>query len=114
MTGVASMRPTDVTYLQAIGDATTRKIFTKRSSPHSQLLTLTDAISTGLLELRAATDCFLTAIYASTRHMPFGVRYVAREIKRGLEAKFPQESPENILRVVCHLIYYRFIQPAAV
>ena len=45
--------------------------------------------------------------------MPFGVRYVAREVYNGLRQKFPDEEEQNILRPVCHLVYYRFIQPAA-
>ena len=44
--------------------------------------------------------------------MPFGVRYVAREIFRALRARFPQESEENVLRVAGHVVYYRFLQPA--
>lgn len=53
-------------------------------------------------------------MYASTSKMPFGVRYVAREVYRALRTKFPNEPEEDVIRVVGHLVYYRFIQPAAV
>lgn len=67
-----------------------------------------------LKALRAATDGVLEAMYASTRRMPFGIRYVAREVFRSLQTRFPNEPEHEIIRVVGNLIYYRFIQPAAV
>lgn len=65
-----------------------------------------------LLALRKTTTAFLAAMFSSTRTMPFGVRYVAREIFRALRARFSQESEENVLRIAGHVVYYRFLQPA--
>lgn len=69
---------------------------------------------TDLIALRRATAAFLSAMYASTRNMPFGVRYVAREVFRSLRDKFPNEPEHDVLRVAGHVVYYRFIQPAIV
>lgn len=46
--------------------------------------------------------------------MPFGMRYIAREIFRALEIKFVDESKEALIRVVGHFLYYRYINPAIV
>lgn len=64
--------------------------------------------------LRARTDRFLLGIFASTSRMPFGMRYIAREIFRALEIKFQNESREQLIRVVGHFLYYRYINPAVV
>lgn len=68
--------------------------------------------STDLIALRQATDSILQAMYRSTASMPYGIRFVAREVFRSLRAKFPHESEAEILRVAGHLVYYRAIQPA--
>lgn len=46
--------------------------------------------------------------------MPFGMRYIAREIFRALEIKFGNETKESLIRVVGHFLYYRYINPAVV
>ena len=71
-------------------------------------------LSADLQLLRAKTDRFLTGIFTSTPRMPFGMRYIAREIFRALEVKFNTESKENLIRVVGHFLYYRYINPAVV
>lgn len=67
-----------------------------------------------LLAIRGVTSDFLQAMYRSTDRIPFGIRYIGREVFHVLRAKFPNEPQKDALRVVAHLIYYRFIQPAAV
>lgn len=46
--------------------------------------------------------------------MPFGVRYIAREVAIALRKKFPGTDEKEVMRAVGHLVYYRFIQPAIV
>lgn len=67
-----------------------------------------------LVELRKRADPFLSAICASTARMPFGMRYIARELFRALEVKFGPENRTQVLRVVGHFLYYRYINPAIV
>lgn len=67
-----------------------------------------------LIALRQATDGMLKVMYASTANLPFGIRFVAREVFRALRAKFSDEPEAEMLRVAGHLVYYRFIQPAIV
>ncbi|KAM0752532.1 hypothetical protein T439DRAFT_287203 [Meredithblackwellia eburnea MCA 4105] len=96
-TGRPSARPLDVTFREALYDPETKRIFTAH-----------------LIAIKNMTGDFLQSMYASTARMPFGIRYIGREVFRALRAKFPDESEDDALRVVAHLVYYRFIQPAAV
>jgi Ras GTPase-activating-like protein IQGAP2/3 len=69
---------------------------------------------TDLQSLRTLTDRFLYAITSAPQKMPFGIRYTAREMFRGLQVKFPGESEDSLAKVVLHMIYYRYLQPAVV
>ncbi|KAM0790472.1 hypothetical protein ACM66B_003348 [Microbotryomycetes sp. NB124-2] len=96
-TGLASSRPMDVDYAHAVADSETNQLFIKH-----------------LIALRQATDSILKSLFASTHLMPYGIRFVARELYRALRARFPDEAEAEMLRVAGHLVYYRFIQPAII
>ena len=96
-TGQPSRRPLDVNFHEALADPMARTIFIRH-----------------LQALRGTTEAFLNAILASTRKMPFGIRYIAREVFRALQAKFPNEPEEALIKVVGHLVYYRYLNPAIV
>ena len=70
--------------------------------------------NTDLKLLRAKTDLFLEVIFASTGRIPFGMRYIAREIFRALEIKFGRNDQDALIRQVGHFLYYRYINPAIV
>lgn len=65
-----------------------------------------------LISLRKATSAFLRAILDSLEWMPFGTRFMARELYRALQARFPDAAEQECLRVVGNLLYYRLLQPA--
>ncbi|GAA5905227.1 hypothetical protein JCM6882_003721 [Rhodosporidiobolus microsporus] len=96
-TGQPSQRPRDVDHRQAVSDRATNEVFIQH-----------------LIALRQATSAFLHAICSSTQAMPFGMRYIAREIFRALRAKFADHPEHELLRVAGHIVYYRFLQPAIV
>lgn len=96
-TGRASSRPLDVDYQEALADPMARTVFIRH-----------------LQALRATTDAFLATIIDSTRRMPFGIRYIGREVFRSLQSKFPQEPEDRLIKVVAHLVYYRYMNPAIV
>ncbi|GEM11050.1 ras GTPase-activating protein [Rhodotorula toruloides] len=96
-TGLPSQRPKEVDYAHALADRETNALFIQH-----------------LIALRKATTAFLRAIFTSTSRMPFGIRYVAREIFRALRARFPNEPEHESLRIAGHVVYYRFLQPAIV
>ncbi|KAI9347336.1 hypothetical protein BDR26DRAFT_855067 [Obelidium mucronatum] len=64
-------------------------------------------------KLQQITDMFLKAIMDSLKSMPFGIRYIAMQLKETMKAKFPGNDTE-ILKIVGNLIYYRYMNPAIV
>ncbi|KAI9184142.1 iqgap- protein [Blastocladiella emersonii ATCC 22665] len=56
----------------------------------------------------------LGSITNSLGRMPYGIRFIAKQLYGALVVKFPKEKPENTLRVVGNLIYYRYMNPAIV
>ncbi|XP_066466248.1 ras GTPase-activating-like protein IQGAP3 [Tiliqua scincoides] len=67
-----------------------------------------------LRHLLAMADKFLLAITSSVEQIPYGMRYIARVLKRSLAEKFPKAAKEEIYKVVGNLLYYRFMNPAVV
>ncbi|KAG0237507.1 hypothetical protein BGW42_000717 [Actinomortierella wolfii] len=96
-TGRPSARPLQVNHSDALADPETRTTFIRH-----------------LQELRTRTETFLDAILDSLPRMPYGIRYIAKEVGNALRAKFPHEPEENITKAVGHLIYYRYLNPAIV
>ncbi|KDN47975.1 hypothetical protein K437DRAFT_273559 [Tilletiaria anomala UBC 951] len=96
-TGMPSRKPLDVSFDVALLDPAARTIFIRH-----------------LQALRATTEAFLSALTSSTTKMPFGIRYIAREVFRALQNKFPQEPEAALIKVVGHLVYYRYLNPAIV
>ncbi|KAJ2798918.1 iqgap- protein, partial [Coemansia guatemalensis] len=96
-TGEKSRRPYDITREDALNDMETRTTFIRH-----------------LRQLRVLADEFIAAIQESLSHMPYGMRYIARELRRALTAKFPDEPESQVMKVVGHLVYYRYINPAIV
>ena len=96
-TGEKSTRPYEVNREEALNDPGTRSTFIKR-----------------LQQLRNSTEQFLDAIQAALPGMPYGIRYIAKALKQALQIKFPHENENAIMRVVGHLVYYRYMNPAIV
>ncbi|KAJ1948034.1 iqgap- protein, partial [Linderina pennispora] len=96
-TGEKSRRQYDVTREVALNDFETRTTFIKH-----------------LRQLRTLAEEFVDAILKSLDEMPYGMRYIARELRRALTTKFPDEPEQQVMKVVGHLVYYRYINPAII
>lgn len=96
-TGQPSRRPLEVNFHEALADPNARVIFIRH-----------------LQALRATTELFLNTILQSGNRMPYGIRYIAREVYHALQEKFPQESQNALLKVVGNIVYYRYLNPAIV
>ncbi|KAF9140975.1 hypothetical protein BGX30_005666 [Mortierella sp. GBA39] len=96
-TGRPSDRPLHIDHTEALNDPETRTTFIRH-----------------LQELRLRTEMFLDAILESLPRMPYGIRYIAKEVGNALRSKFPHESEESITKAVGNLIYYRYLNPAIV
>ena len=64
--------------------------------------------------LRAACESCIEALCSAAHGMPFGMRYVARELCAALQARFPGSGAGAVLRVVAAVLYMRYIHPAIV
>ena len=64
--------------------------------------------------LKSATLLFLEHITSSISNIPYGMLYVAKVLARALRAKFPHSAEKDVLKVIGHLIYYRYINPTIV
>ncbi|KTW26770.1 hypothetical protein T552_02771 [Pneumocystis carinii B80] len=94
LTGHKSKRPLNLKKTDAIQDPETRDLFIKH-----------------LQDLRDWTESFINAIETSIHKMPFGLRYIAREVYRTLLTRFPDEDPLEIFKFIGYIIYYRYFDP---
>ncbi|KAI8799673.1 hypothetical protein BJ742DRAFT_844964 [Cladochytrium replicatum] len=64
-------------------------------------------------KLREITDTFLNEIVGSLKKMPYGIRYIAMQMRESLMTKFPGNEAE-VVKIIGNLIYYRYMNPAIV
>ncbi|KAF6762631.1 IQ domain-containing protein-containing RasGAP [Ephemerocybe angulata] len=93
-TGVASRQPKDVTFREAIEDLETRPIYIRH-----------------LQTLRWWVEQFMALITQSTKKVPYGIRYLARETLIWLRAKFPDAPEEMYAQCIGRFIYNKYINP---
>ncbi|KAH8693789.1 putative ras GTPase activating protein [Talaromyces proteolyticus] len=94
-TGHRSRRPLDVPTEVAIRDPETRAIFIQH-----------------LQDLRDITDQFLGSFQECLLRMPFGIRYIAKELYECLLAQYTHEDPGFILQVAGQCIWKNYFQSA--
>eukprot|EP00761_Pharyngomonas_kirbyi_P013726 gb/GECH01013755.1/.p1 GENE.gb/GECH01013755.1/~~gb/GECH01013755.1/.p1 ORF type:complete len:1598 (+),score=438.48 gb/GECH01013755.1/:1-4794(+) len=56
----------------------------------------------------------IDGLCSSVDELPYGLRWICRELSNLLKRTFPSEGEEAILRVISEVIYFRFINPAIV
>ncbi|OLY77723.1 Ras GTPase-activating-like protein IQGAP1 [Smittium mucronatum] len=93
-TGKKSPKPLDVTRDQALADPETRPIYIEN-----------------LVFLRELTNEFSDSILSSLNSMPYGIRYLANELKTCLSEKFPHKSESEVLSKVCSLVFQSYFNP---
>ncbi|KAL4787407.1 hypothetical protein BJX76DRAFT_319064 [Aspergillus varians] len=94
-TGKRSRRRLDIPREEAIRDPETRATFIQH-----------------LQDLRDIADQFFAALEELLYRMPFGIRYIAKEIYEGLLSQFSNEDPGFILQTVGHWVWKNYFQPA--
>eukprot|EP01098_Paradermamoeba_levis_P003689 TRINITY_DN1650_c0_g1_i4.p1 TRINITY_DN1650_c0_g1~~TRINITY_DN1650_c0_g1_i4.p1 ORF type:complete len:515 (+),score=188.55 TRINITY_DN1650_c0_g1_i4:165-1547(+) len=57
---------------------------------------------------------FLDGIIGSLDALPYGLRWICKQIREALKKSLPDCSPEDILRLTGYFVYYRFINLAIV
>ncbi|KAF8913880.1 hypothetical protein CPB84DRAFT_1699194 [Gymnopilus junonius] len=95
--GKPSPLPKNVSFREAVTDPDTRAIYIR----HLQVL-------------QWWTEAFLNAMLQSTKKMPYGMRYLARETMICIREKFPGLSEELYGVCLGRLVFYRFVNPSLV
>lgn len=57
---------------------------------------------------------FLARLSENTHRFPYALRFIAKSLSEALAEKFPDASEKEILKVIGHLIYYRYVNSALV
>ncbi|WFD35158.1 iqgap- protein [Malassezia cuniculi] len=96
-TGQRSRRAPSADAHEALNDPLTRTVFIRH-----------------LQALRGSTDMFLSSIRSDVRPMPYGMRYIVRELFNALQSRFPDEAFDKLLHGVGYITYYRYLHPAIV
>lgn len=71
-------------------------------------------LHTSVLALETKARMFARGISTSKDMIPYGMRYTCKVLKKALEDKFPESSPEDISKVMGNIVYYRYINPGIV
>ncbi|WFD07450.1 iqgap- protein [Malassezia vespertilionis] len=96
-TGMRVPQPLLVDFDEALNDPHTRTAFIRH-----------------LQALREIADLFLHALCGAEPQMPYGMRYIARELHHALMARFPDAPHTDIVRGVAAIVYQRYMHPAIV
>ncbi|KAJ5094128.1 Rho GTPase activation protein, partial [Penicillium angulare] len=94
-TGQRSRRQPDLPREEAIRDPETRENFIQN-----------------LQDLRDIADQFFAAFEDFLYRMPFGIRYLAKQMYENLLERFPNEDPGFVLQTVGHWVWKSYFQPA--
>ncbi|KAK4177418.1 hypothetical protein QBC36DRAFT_289526 [Triangularia setosa] len=94
-TGRPSSRPLDIPRELAIKDPETKQVFIDH-----------------LRDLREICDQFLFALEDLLPRMPYGLRFVCRQVFEALRQRFQREDPVRLLNVVMNWLWKFYLQPA--
>jgi Ras GTPase-activating-like protein IQGAP2/3 len=111
--GIASTKPKDVPFYEALKDPDTRAEYIRRMC--FLVLKCVDTYYDKFADLQKLqwwTEAFATSIFKSTRKMPYSVRFLARETLLYLKEKFPGAPDEAYSACIGRLVYYRYLNPA--
>ncbi|KAG8533696.1 uncharacterized protein KY384_001437 [Bacidia gigantensis] len=94
-TGRRSQRSPDIPREAAIRDPETKRTFI-----------------THLQDLRDIADQFFLCLEDQIHRMPFGVRYIAKQMYEALTRRFNHDDSGHVLQVVGHWVWKHYFQPA--
>ncbi|KAI5300633.1 hypothetical protein KEM55_006034 [Ascosphaera atra] len=94
-TGRRSRRNPDISEQQAVQDPETKAVFVRN-----------------LQDLRDIADHFIASLEDRLHRMPFGVRYIARQMYESLLERFPEEDKGLLLKTTGKWIWKYYFRPA--
>ncbi|XP_057689340.1 ras GTPase-activating-like protein IQGAP3 isoform X2 [Corythoichthys intestinalis] len=71
-------------------------------------------VDVAVVNLQNLTQRILKAIVSNVDQLPYGLRYMAKVLGDFLRSEFPAAGENDVYKVVCNMLYYRFINPAVV
>ncbi|KAA1466483.1 hypothetical protein DENSPDRAFT_811527 [Dentipellis sp. KUC8613] len=95
--GASTPKAKDISFRDALNDPVTRPEYIR----HLQVL-------------QWWTEAFVVAITQSTRKMPYGIRFIARETLAALREKFPDAPLESYAACIGRMVFFRYINPAII
>jgi Ras GTPase-activating-like protein IQGAP2/3 len=110
--GVTSSKPKDLPFYQALEDPPTRVKYIHRTDGQINNCPKLITDFTDLQNLQWRSESFLKALLGSTKKMPYGMRYLARETLHALQTRFPDAPMTAYVACMGRLIFYRYINPA--
>ncbi|EAL63601.1 RasGTPase-activating protein [Dictyostelium discoideum AX4] len=75
---------------------------------------VTKTIKARVDQLISICEQFLDGIISSLNRLPYGIRWICKQIYQIAEKNFTKSTQDEILKVIGYFIYYRFIQVAMV
>ena len=73
-----------------------------------------ELLAKNLEVLKGLAQKFLEALVGSLSRVPYGIRFMASEMKRAIGERFPTEEHNKVLKIIGNLVYYRYINPSIV
>jgi len=67
-----------------------------------------------VLQLDALANKFINTLIASTSKVPYGIRWICKQIRYLVKAKFPKAEREQIVSLIGGFYLLRFVNPAVV
>ncbi|XP_077454605.1 ras GTPase-activating-like protein IQGAP3 isoform X2 [Stigmatopora argus] len=71
-------------------------------------------VDVAAVNLQNLTQRILQAITSSVDKLPYGFRHMAKVLGDALRSEFPAAGEDDVYKVLCNVLYYRFINPAVV
>ena len=67
-----------------------------------------------VVRVRQISELFLNVIIGSLDQVPYGIRWISKQIRKLTKAKFPDASPFAVGSLIGSFFMLRFINPAVV
>ncbi|KAJ5066470.1 patterned expression site [Anaeramoeba ignava] len=70
--------------------------------------------SNNLQEIKQICSNIIQRITDSLDLLPYGIRYISREIYNEIRKKFPRSKEDELKKIIGYIVYYRYIIPAII
>jgi Ras GTPase-activating-like protein IQGAP2/3 len=79
-----------------------------------ELKEVKDIVQVRIEQLQQICDQFFEGIIKNLNKLPYGIRWICKQIRKIAQESFKDSSEDDILKVTGYFVYYRFINLAIV